>query len=84
MTTTIRGYTTYGSVRGGSGRLNRTRAAADRDLARDQAGCGTQGGYSDREVVVVGRDGLLYRDEFCTDWIAGEGGRSCGAARFSR
>jgi hypothetical protein len=82
MSQTIRGYTTYGSVRGKSGKLHRSREAAERDLARDQCGCASQGGYSDRAVVVVCRDGYLYYDDACTDWVPSEGGRSCGAARF--
>jgi hypothetical protein len=83
-TVRVKGYTTCGSVRGQSGRLHRTREAAGRDLARDQRGCRSAGGYSDRSVVVVGSDGYLYRDESCREWVPAEGGRSHGAARFVR
>lgn len=83
-TTTRRGYTTYGSVRGGSGGLHRTREAAGRALGRDRRGCRSQGGYSDRQVVAVGDDGYLYHDDACTDWVPGPGGRTGGAARFGR
>lgn len=75
-------YTTYGNVRGGCGHRHQTSEAAERCLARDQAGCRSQGGYSDRSVAVVGEDGYLYHDEACEDWIPGEGGRTSGAARF--
>lgn len=80
----MRGYTTYGSVRDQSGVLHRTREAAERSLARDQRGCRSQGGYSDRDVVVVGDDDYLYRDEQCTDWVPSCGGPSNGAMRFRR
>lgn len=79
----MRGYTTYGDVRGQSGTLHRTREAAERALARDQQGCESQGGYSDREVCVVGDDGILYRDESCTDPVWPSHGRSCGAVQFA-
>lgn len=55
-------FTTYGSVRGCCGHRHTTRSGADRCLARDQAGCESQGGYSDRSVVLVGEDGYLYHD----------------------
>ena len=59
MTTT---YTTFGSVRGGCGHRHKTLESARRCLDKDQSGCGSQGGYSDREVVLVGDDDYLYRD----------------------
>lgn len=80
--TTKRGYTTYGSVRGGCGKLYRTESGAEKALQCDRKGCQSQGGYSDRVVVIVGDDGYLYYDEDCTDWVPGEEGRSCGVARF--
>lgn len=46
-------YTTTGSIRGGCAHLHRTREAAARCLARDERGCATQGGYSDRRVVEI-------------------------------
>ena len=59
--TTIRYYTTDGSVRGGCGHRHTTLRSAQACCDRDGAGCGSQGGsqggYSDREVVVVLTDG---------------------------
>ncbi len=55
-------FTTYGSVRGCCGHKHTSRAAADKCLADDSSGCGSQGGYSDRQVVLVGDDGYLYQD----------------------
>ena len=82
--TTVRGYACHGSVRGGCGCLHRTIEAAEKCLARDQAGCKKARGYSDRTIVVVGDDGYLYMDQRCQEWVPGVGGRSCGAARFVR
>ena len=80
--TTMTTYTTYGSVRGGCGHRHKTIRAAEHCLDRDQRGCSSQGGYSDRSVCEV-RNGCLYEvGGNDTDWIAGEGGRSCGAARM--
>lgn len=73
-------YTTYGSVRG-QGPVRDTEDAAERDLLRDRKGCRAQGGYSDRELAYIGEDGYLYLDEACENWIAGDGGATCGAAR---
>jgi hypothetical protein len=42
-------YIVYGSVRGLVSE-HRTLSAADKSLARDQAGCKSQGGYSDASV----------------------------------
>lgn len=44
-------YTTEGSVRGSCGHEHRTLDAVLRCLERDQRGCASQGGYSDRRVV---------------------------------
>lgn len=44
-------YTTTGSVRGCCGHKHRSIATAKRCIDKDQAGCATQGGYSDRHVV---------------------------------
>jgi hypothetical protein len=69
-------YTTYGSIRGGCDHRHATKAAAEKCLAHDQAG------YSDREIVLVGDDGYLYRDmgQFAAEdgdhWIRGPGGSS--------
>lgn len=50
-------YVTDGAVRGACGHRHRTLAGAERCLARDQAGCATQGGYSDRSIYrMPGRD----------------------------
>lgn len=76
----MRGYTTHGSVRGCCGHVHQTMRTAEQCAARDQRGCASQRGYSDRRVVCVGEDDMLYYDDDCTEWVAGEGGRSCGAA----
>jgi hypothetical protein len=79
----VRGWTTYGSVRGGCGHLHRTVEAAARCRQRDAHGCAVQGGYSDRAVMAVGRDGCLYRDPGDPgSWVPGPGGPGSGAARF--
>lgn len=44
-------WTTDGPVRGHCGHKHRTEAAAERCLAKDQRGCHSQGGYSDRVVI---------------------------------
>lgn len=72
-------YTTYGDVRGGCGHRHSTREAAERCLSRDQRGCKCQGGYSDRSVVYVDDDGVLYYDEEMTDWVPGIGGGAAAA-----
>jgi len=83
MTTTTVIFSTYGSVRGCCGHRHKSRAAAEKCLANDQAGCKSQGGYSDREIVLVGDDDYLYRDmgqiaaEDGDHWIRTDGG--CGA-----
>jgi len=50
-------WTTSGSVRGWCGHWHRTRGGAERCLARDRRGCRAQGGYSDRDLLLVVRDG---------------------------
>lgn len=72
-------YTTYGHVRGCSGVLHRSLEAAERALARDQAACRGQGGYSDRIVAVV-IDGRLYHDEDGQEPIWPSHGRGDGIA----
>jgi len=47
-------YTTIGSVRGCCGHKHRTIEAAVDCIKRDQSGCRSQGGYSDREVRYAG------------------------------
>lgn len=55
-------YTTYGSVRGCCGHNHDSLNDAESCLESDRKWCGSQGGYSDREVVLVGEDGYLYAD----------------------
>lgn len=43
-------YTTWGPVRGGCGHAHRSIEAAERCLEKDQRGCASQGGYSDRSI----------------------------------
>lgn len=49
------GYTTQGSVRGSCGHVHRTERAAEACAARDERGCASQGGYSDRGVRTLTR-----------------------------
>ena len=69
-------YTTYGSVRGCCGHEHASIESARRCLDLDRDGCDSQGGYSDREIVLIGSDGYLYRDMGQVDaedgdhWIA--------------
>jgi hypothetical protein len=80
QTTTRIVYSTYGSVRGCCGHRHQSMGAAEKCLAHDQAGCRSQGGYSDRSIVLVGDDGYLYRDmgqmaaEDGDHWIQKNGG----------
>jgi len=78
----IRGYSTYGEVRGQCGHLHATQAEARRCLAEDRSAVGVayRGAYSDRRVVAVGPDGYLYRPGGA--WVPSSGGRTCGAMRF--
>jgi len=56
-------YTTWGSIRGDCGHVHRSYAAAETCIERDQRGCATQGGYSDRTVrLVCGRRGVQRYD----------------------
>lgn len=50
-------YTCRGSVRGSCGVKHRTVKGANECMGRDQAWCRSQGGYSDRRLVVI-EDGL--------------------------
>lgn len=43
----------YGSVRGECGHLHRTIEGAVKCKKRDNSGCKSQGGYSDRNIVAV-------------------------------
>lgn len=59
-------YTTRGSVRGGCGHIHRSIEAAAKCCREDQAGCKRQGGYSDRDLVVLenGRRRKPTEDEY--------------------
>ena len=59
------GYVCSGSVRGECGHVHRTLRGAARCLARDQRGCRSQGGYSDRHVRHAD-GGALDRDDYDT------------------
>jgi hypothetical protein len=48
-------------VRGNCGRLHRTIRGAARCALADQRACKRQGGYSDRKLVVIGKDGFRRR-----------------------
>lgn len=50
-------YVTSGSVRGDCPHKHRTEGGARECLMDDQAGCRSQGGYSDRSVYEVKEDG---------------------------
>ncbi len=58
-------YTTVGRVRGECGHKHRTVTAAQACAERDDDGCATQGGYSDRSIRAVenGAMRLLTRHE---------------------
>lgn len=76
-------WTTWGAVRGCCGIAYQSRAAAERAIARDAAGCRSQGGYSDRRVAaIVG--GRLYHDDAGTDPVWPSHGRGTGAVRFGK
>ena len=74
-------YTTYGSVRGCSGIKHRTRAAAERAVAKDQRLCAQEGSRSDRRVVVV-IDGLLYEDDAGRTPVRPASGQSTDVVRW--
>lgn len=61
-------YTCTGSVRGNCGHQHRTLSAAVRCNERDQDGCHSQGGYSDRSILAVedGRERRLTESEVDT------------------
>jgi hypothetical protein len=46
-------YTCQGDVRGDCGVMHRTISSACKCITRDQTGCASQGGYSDRIVRAV-------------------------------
>lgn len=46
-------FRTYGEIRGDCGHVHRTLQGAQKCLARDIAGCKSQGGYSDRQIRIV-------------------------------
>jgi hypothetical protein len=78
----IKGYTTYGGVRGQCGHLHKTRKAAERCLDRDSRGCRASRGYSDRDVYAVDLDGYLTHGD--SDWVRGSGGRTSDGVKFHR
>lgn len=49
-------YRVVGNVRGWCGHRHRSLHAAARCLRNDQSGCRSQGGYSDRSIVVYDGD----------------------------
>lgn len=55
-------FTTRGEIRGQCPHKHKTRAGAQRCLDADSAGCRQQGGYSDREIVVIDDDGNEWED----------------------
>lgn len=56
-------YTTKGNVRGRCGHQHRTIRTAVICRMRDQSGCQSQGGYSDRSVVRVDGEPLTGEEE---------------------
>ena len=72
-------YTTYGHVRRLCGHHHRSESAAGQCVARDQNGCASQGGYSDRSVYAIDSDGYLAHADGSPVWPAH--GRSTGAVR---
>jgi len=73
-------WTTWGPVRD-RGDVHATREDAEADLARDRKGCSRQGGYSDRAVYRIDRDGYLLDGRGCNIWPSS--GRSSGAVRVT-
>lgn len=53
-------YTTEGSIRGSCGHKHRTIETARKCLQEDQAGCRSQGGYSDRRIVEQTTRKMIY------------------------
>jgi hypothetical protein len=71
-------YTTAGSVRGTCGHNHKTIVAAEKCLQSDRDGCGSQGGYSDRQIVRADGQALTDDDRAALelhfahqDWLAG-------------
>ena len=60
-------YTTEGSVRGSCGHRHRTLDAARACLRRDENGCASQGGYSDRVITDADGSGRKF---FSHEWEA--------------
>jgi len=75
-------YTTYGHVRGLCGHRHQSESAAGQCVARDQNGCASQGGYSDRTVYTIGDDGYLENAQGSPVWPSH--GRGCGAVKVNR
>lgn len=71
-------YTTYGPVRG-MGPIRDEEIEAQADLMEDRDGCASQGGYSDRMVYEIDKDGYLMDDDGNPVWPPH--GRSTGAVR---
>lgn len=51
-------YTCIGDIRGECGIKHRTMRAAYECCRRDESGCGSQGGYSDRAIYEAREDGI--------------------------
>jgi hypothetical protein len=65
-------YGCIGEVRGDCGHKHRTLSGAVSCLKRDREGCGSQGGYSDREIVIrrPGPGGFDYDPLGASEWEA--------------
>jgi len=63
-------YYTTGDVRGECGHQHRTAAGAQKCIDRDQSGCASQGGYSDRVIRLHREDGSeeLVVEGTCGGW----------------
>lgn len=57
MANAIVHYITRGSVRGQCSHKHKTIPAAEECIRQDGKGCASQGGYSDRKVLAVHRNG---------------------------
>lgn len=84
-------YECEGSVRGSCGHQHRTVHAAEACIDRDQGGCASQGGYSDRSLYLVRKDGtreimvqIGSNGEWCTEAEAREMERADDRARLRR
>lgn len=54
-------YITKGSVRGSCGHKHTTHSGAYACLKRDQEGCASQGGYSDRDLIILRNEEAMER-----------------------